>query len=134
MQTQPISRDVFYRQNSVKLTGHTVANIPVVHLQIVMDEEDGKHVVVEKNIATNDNQFTYTLKADQLQPGKLYHVQWRTQAGDPNVIDQPVFAYHQFTGKQLPTASIDNGKLIADGKKLGFVGLNYTKKIFYIHN
>ncbi|MFG0249466.1 MAG: cellulase family glycosylhydrolase [Phycisphaeraceae bacterium JB051] len=127
IEAMPVSRDIFYRQNSIKLTGQTAAGIPVVHLRIVMDEQDGKHVVVEKNIATNDNQFTYTLNADQLQPGKLYHVQWRIKAGDPNVIDQPVFAYHQFTGKQLPAASINNGKLIADGKQLGFVGLNYTK-------
>ncbi|HCD31555.1 MAG TPA: hypothetical protein DER01_04055, partial [Phycisphaerales bacterium] len=127
IQASPLARDIFYKQNAVQLTGNVSAGIPVVHLSIAMDQKDGQHVVVDRNIATNNNQFTYTLKADQLKPGKLYNIQWRTNADTPNVIEQPVFAYHQFTGKQLAKATVENGKLMANGKQLGFLGLNYTK-------
>lgn len=127
IQASPVARDAFYNQQSVQLSGMSSDGIPAVHLTIAMDSQDGEHVVVEKNIATNNNQFAYTLNADQLKPGKLYHIQWRTKAGDPNVIEQPIFGYYQFAGKQLPAASIVNGKLMADGKPLGFLGLNYTK-------
>lgn len=127
MQASAVARDVFYKQDTVQLTGQVASDIPVVHLTIAMDKADGDQIVVDKNIATNDNQFAYTLKASDLQAGKLYNIQWRTKADDPNVIEQPIFAYHQFAGKQLPPVSIEHGKLIADGKPLGFIGLNYTK-------
>lgn len=127
IQAHPLSRDVFLNHSSVELTGMAQPNIPVVHLTIRMNDEDGDHMPVNQNIAINQGTFKYKLQADQLKSGKLYHVQWQVGNDIASSINQPVFAYYQMQEKQLAPATVENGRLMADGKPLGFLGLNYTK-------
>ncbi len=128
IQLNPIARDVLLNNPQASITGKVSTGIKQVQLNIRMDEADGEHLAVTQTLTVSKTgQFQYTLNANQLKTGKLYHVQCQPVGVSETIVSQPVFAYYQFVGKQLPPVHVKHGKLTVNDKPFAFVGTNYTK-------
>lgn len=123
-----VRRDVFYKNDQCVITGQVSSEIKKVYITVSMIPEDGEHIALQKTVDVVDGKFKITLEKQQLKPAKLYQIACR-ENGNNDQSDaalQYVFAYPQITGKSLPPVKVQDGKLFASGKSLGFVGTNYT--------
>jgi hypothetical protein len=128
IELQPIARDALFNSKQTLITGKAADNVKQIQLTVQADEADGKHIAINQTLPVNANgQFQYTLQADQLQAGKLYHIQCQPEGDTQNIISMPIFAYYQFTDKLLAPVTVKQGKLSVNDQPFAFVGTNYTK-------
>ena len=125
----PIENGVLRLAKEVKITGRAAAGVDQVVLRFRPEKGEGQ--AVEKAVAVTDKQFGLSVSQQDLTAGLAYAVtvepQGRPAEASPA---QRLFVFPALTGKQCPPVTRQGADLIREGKRFGFIGVNYTQ--FYL--
>lgn len=106
--------------------GEAAAGVARVTLRFTPEKPEAKPL--EKAVAVQGGKFSLTVTQQDLTPGFAYRVtaepEGRAAEASPA---QRLFVFPRLTGERAPRVAREGADLLRDGKRFGFVGVNYTR-------
>jgi hypothetical protein len=131
IEVDPIEPGVLRLKNRQTITGRTVEGVSRVSFRFAPEKEpyvQEAGPMIEKTVEVKAGRFQFDVTADQIPPGHAYKVS-AAPAGQPDAASpaRRLFVFPALTGKQNPPVTRQGADLVADGKRFGFIGVNYTR-------
>lgn len=121
----PIEPEALRQARSVTITGRAAAGVQSVTLRFEPQGEGAD--AVEKSAPVRQGRFELPISQQDLKPGRAYSVT-AAPANDARAVSpaQRLFVFPTLTGKESPPVTRQGADLIREGKRFGFVGVNYS--------
>jgi hypothetical protein len=135
----PIAPAALRQAKQVTITGRAAGGINQVTLRLAPENEEsapaGKPVTVQKTVPVREGRYELTVTPRDLTPGLAYRVTAAPSA-HPDALSpaQRLFVYPLLTGQLCPPVTRRGSDLIRNGKRFGFVGVNYTRFMLGLSN
>ena len=125
----PLPR-VFLSNSRLTLKGRAASGIASV--TIAAHAKDNPRTLLRRAVRVGDNgAFSFTIHRNELAPARrnviIASVSLPRADGDVALSHSvEVFVFPELSGRKLPRATVENGRLMREGRPFGFVGTNYT--------